>query len=86
MLPKGPWWPGLLRGSLGGLRALKKENYRVTYGFTELKGKPAGRGRDGRASWNQVVAGIFNIVIFALQQRMQISPRLQSPVFGGARE
>ena len=57
MLPKGPWWPGLLRGCLGGLRALKKENYRVTYGFTELRGKPAGRGRDGRAPRNQVVAG-----------------------------
>ena len=50
MLPKGPWWPGLLRGCLGGLRALKKENYRVTYGFTDLRGKPAGRGRDGRGS------------------------------------
>ena len=57
MLPKGPWWPGLLRGCLGGLRALKKENYRVTYGFTELRGKPAGRGRDGHGPQNQVVAG-----------------------------
>ena len=57
MLPKGPWWPGLLRGCLGGLRALKKENYRVTYGFTESRGKPAGRGRDGRGSINQNVAG-----------------------------
>ena len=57
MLPKGPWWPGLLRGCLGGLRALKKENYRVTYGFTELRGKLAGRGRDGRGPGNQVVAG-----------------------------
>ena len=54
---KGPRWPGLLRGCLEGLRALKKENYRVTYGFTELRGKPAGRGRDGRASGNQVTAG-----------------------------
>ena len=60
MLPKGPWWPGLLRGCLGGLRALKKENYRVTYGFTELRGKPAGRGRDGRAPRNQVVAGTLS--------------------------
>ena len=57
MLPKGPRWPGLLMGCLGGFRAIKKENYRVTYGFTELRGKPAGRGRDGRASRNQVVAG-----------------------------
>ena len=58
MLPKGPWWPGLLSGCLGGLRALKKENYRVTYGFTDLRGKPAGRGRDGRGSLNQNVAGM----------------------------
>ena len=37
---------------------LKKENYRVTYGFTELREKPAGRGRDGRGSTNQNVAGM----------------------------
>ena len=30
----------------------------VTCGFTELRGKPAGRGRDGRGSPNQVVAGV----------------------------
>jgi hypothetical protein len=59
MLPKGPWWPGLLSGCLGGLRALKKENYRVTYGFTDLRGKPARRGRDGRGPLNQNVAGLL---------------------------
>ena len=64
MLPKGPWWPGLLRGCLGGLRALKKENYRVTYGFTDLRGKPAGRGRDGRGPGNQNVAGLRLAGIF----------------------
>ena len=31
--------------------------YERVYGFTDLRGKPAGRGRDGRGSRNQVVAG-----------------------------
>ena len=31
--------------------------YKRFYGFTDLRGKPAGRGRDGRGSPNQVTAG-----------------------------
>ena len=58
----GPGGQGCSGAAWGGLRALKKENYRVTYGFTELRGKPAGRGRDGRGSRNQVVAGRIIII------------------------
>ena len=42
----------------GGKGVKNKGKYSVTYGFTELRGKPAGRGRDGRASRNQVVAAL----------------------------
>ena len=30
--------------------------YKRVYGFTDLRGKPAGRGEDGRETSNQVVA------------------------------
>ena len=44
--------------TLGVLETSKmKENERF-YGFTDFRGKPARRGRVGRASANQVVAGI----------------------------
>ena len=37
-----------------------KENERF-YGFTEFRGKPAGRGRDSRASTNQITAGPLHV-------------------------
>ena len=36
--------------------------YKRFYGFTDLRGRPARRGRDGRGSRNQVVAGILHAV------------------------
>ena len=36
--------------------------YKRVYGFTDLRGRPAGRGGDGHASINQVVAGGRNRV------------------------
>ena len=40
-----------------------KENKRF-YGFTDFRGKPAGRGRGSRASANQVTAGLaFSLFI-----------------------
>ena len=34
--------------------------YERVYGFTDLRGKPAGRGRGSRGSNNQVVAGFYH--------------------------
>ena len=45
---------GTTLGVLGTSKT--KENERF-YGFTEFRGKPAGRGREGRGSLNQDIAG-----------------------------
>ena len=50
--------PGLLRGCLGQLLASKAEKYSLSYGFTELRGRPAGRGGCSHRSPNQNVAGM----------------------------
>ena len=50
---------GSLRDHSGGARNLNFEGTNERFhGFTEFRGKPAGRGRDGRASANQVTAGV----------------------------
>ena len=36
---------------------LKSEEYEAFYGFTDLRGKPARRGRDSHRTANQVTAG-----------------------------
>ena len=50
--------PGLPQGCLGWLWALKLQEYSLAYGFTDWRGKPAGRGGCSRGSRNQVVAGM----------------------------
>ena len=51
--------PGLPQGCLGWLWASKLQEYSLAYGFTEWRGKPAGRGGCSRGSRNQVVAGNY---------------------------
>ena len=35
--------------------------YKRVYGFTDLRGKPAGRGSGGRGTTNQIVAGYEHV-------------------------
>ena len=42
------------------LSSKNEEKKKRFYGFTDLRGKPAGRGRDGRGSRNQNIAGRRN--------------------------
>ena len=50
MVAKCPIIPSASRMKIGAV-------YERVYGFTDLRGKPAGRGRGSRASANQVTAG-----------------------------
>ena len=57
--------PGLLWAALGWLWGFEQRGIRTFYGFTELRGKAVGRGRDGHGSLNQVTAGLMKA--FSLQ-------------------
>ena len=60
-VPMCSYGQGLIRAASGTTLGVQgtskmKENERF-YGFTEFRGKPAGRGREGRGSLNQYIAG-----------------------------
>ena len=72
-VPKCSYGQGSVRAAsgtiLGVLRTSKmKENERF-YGFTEFRGKPAGRGRDSHATLNQVTAGFIHASILSRKKR-----------------
>ena len=54
---------GAAHSYFGAALSSKNKEKKRFYGFTDLRGKPAGRGRDGRASRNQLVAGSADAVV-----------------------
>ena len=53
----GPFEMRAAQGCCGAAQAFKTEQKRTFYGFTDLRGRRGGRGRDSRGSQNQIIAG-----------------------------